>query len=59
MPSLQVSVPGHEVTSTIVPAPGVARSMATSSAWSAGRSSSRTQRSTMFCSTVVRTVSPT
>ena len=32
MPSLQVSVPGHEVTSTIVPAPGAARSMS-ASAW--------------------------
>ena len=57
MPSLQVSVPGQAVMSTMVPAPGAASCAASRSAWRAGRSAVLTQRSTRFCSTVVRTVS--
>lgn len=59
MPSLQVSVPGQAVTSRTVPAPASPRPMASSSANRSGTSASLTQRSTMFCSTVVRTDSPT
>ena len=54
IPSLQVSVPGQDTTSTIVPAPASAKSAAFRSLYSAGRSASLTQRRTMFCSTVVR-----
>ena len=59
MPSLQVSVPGQAVMSTMVPAPASPRPTAFNSRKSAGRSASGTQRSTMFCSTVVRTLSLT
>ena len=58
MPSLHVSVPGQGTTSTIVlGARRDSRLAAFSSLYRAGRSASLTQRSTMFCSTVVRMVS--
>ena len=59
MPSLQVSVPGQEVTSTMVSATAPAMSISASAVYRSRRSSRRTQRNTMFCSTVVRMVSPT
>ena len=48
MPSLQVSVPGHAVMSVMVPAPAPARSIVFSASYTAGRSASLTQRSSMF-----------
>ena len=54
MPSLQESVPGQETTSATSRGPGAPRP----SSWSARHTSyvlsSRTQRKTMFCCTVVR-----
>ena len=59
MPSLQVSVPGQRTTSTMVPAPACSQAAARSACIERGQSASLTQRSTMFCSTVVRRVSLT
>ena len=58
MPSLQLSVPGQLTTSRTVSAPASARSSAASRAYTSYRLSSRTQRSTMFCCTVVRAFPP-
>ena len=57
IPSLQVSVPGHVATSTMLSAPGAASPAASSALCRSNKSLWLTQRRTIFCSTVDRIVS--
>jgi len=54
IPSLQLSVPGQLTTSAIFIGPASPRSRALRRCQTSYTASSRTQRSTRFCSTVVR-----